>query len=202
MDTKEILAYEEKNIKSDQMWDADTVGPVFFCIYCFHKMTDYPAYCSHCGHTNTIYKAPKNVRDQKYCNVHSQKLAVGWCALCAKPICELCDSQGKNPSEYFDYTVNLKCKSCLDKSEKLAQDHEGHLKNGVCCRHEDVKAVNNCITCNSPICENCSYSLETSNGIFFKKIENYGPYCLTCLRRARIEKAFKSKVSWKPYKKI
>ncbi len=191
---------ERKAVQVDTMWNADTIGPAYFCIYCFHENKDYPAYCSHCGHVSTIYKAPSDVKKFTRCHNHKDKNAVGWCALCAKPICEICDSEGKKPDDYFDYTVNLKCKTCVEESNRLQQEHEQHvIAEKACSRHEEIDYINKCTTCGTQMCSNCSYGLVTIKGRFFKSEEVTGPYCLLCLRQARVEKTSSNSGSWKPY---
>lgn len=197
---KKLYEYELENIKSSKIWDANIIGPVVFCIFCFHELKDYPTYCTYCGHVSMIFKAPNDVRKQNWCYKHTNKTAVGWCALCAKSICEVCDNKGKKPSEYFDYTVNLKCKDCVKRIKVLETEYNNHLKkSGSCCRHEDIKAVYRCKVCNSSLCTNCAYSSELTKGSIFKKIEIDGPFCLPCLRTDKVKKARSSKFNWLQY---
>lgn len=199
--SQEIFEYDQKNTQSNRMWDADAVGPVYFCIYCFHIQKDYPAYCSHCGHANTVYKAPSNV-EKKFarCYIHPLKQAVGWCDLCARGICEKCDNNGKDPKDYFAYTVNLQCKNCVAKSKELENEHKKHVsEKGVCYRHEDIKSLTKCTGCGIQLCGNCSYATVATKGFLLRKKIIEGPFCLTCLRGQRVRLTGHNKGNWKPY---
>lgn len=181
---------DEADVQADRSWNPDKIGPLSRCNKCFNLMNGPKAYCSRCGHISTVFNAPDNCKAKfPYCSNHKDRLAVGWCDLHAKPICEKCDSEGKDPEDYFDYTVNLECKDCVAESKALKKAYSEKLKKtGSCSKHSTNKAIVNCKSCKMPLCKNCAYNLTYIVIVkknLFKKIEediNEGPYCLGCVR--------------------
>jgi hypothetical protein len=178
------------DIQPNISWNPEKLGPLSCCIKCFKLMNGTKAFCSRCGHISTIFNAPDNCKTKlKYCSNHKGRLAVGWCDLHAKPICENCDSQGIKLEDYYDYTVNLNCKNCLAEANVLKNAFLKDLeKTGSCCKHSTNRAIFSCISCDLPLCKNCAYNLSYSVTIkknVFQKVTNdfaEGSYCLGCLR--------------------
>ncbi len=160
-----------------RVWDAHAIGPLDRCSTCFTPKEDRSgvAFCSRCGHIDSDF-GPVFVEDEELqqarCHLHPLEPAVGYCCLCAEPICKTCEA--KRGSSYFPPGPLLYCRQCLARSNELKETYLTDIEaRQVCGKHPRVIAEYRCRKCNLPLCASCSY---------FEGRSFVGPYCLPCFR--------------------
>jgi hypothetical protein len=176
---------------NNEIWDPNEIGPTDRCIKCFTPYNDDYAFCSYCGHISTVFKTPYEISRVK-CYKHSDQNAIGYCCLCAEPICDECNSKD---DQHFSFTAGFKdlyyCKDCKTKQKEIEHNfNETTIKQGLCSKHHNIKAQFECIKCGLILCSNCAYF--TNRGWFRKRIGK-GPYCLACFR---VETVKGGRVGW------
>ena len=171
------------NEKQQGIWDPNEVGPFDRCFKCFTPYNDDFAFCLFCGHVSTAFDTPREVTGAT-CHKHSGDQAIGFCCLCAEPICDDCKE-----NEHYSIAGGLRdlyyCCSCVRKAEDIKKEFQKKTKEQrLCAKHHDTKASFECIECGFSMCNNCAYFIK--KGWFRKKIGD-GPYCLSCFRSGTIK---------------
>ena len=171
------------NENRQDTWDPNEVGPFDKCIKCFTPYNNDFAFCSFCGHVSTVFDTPRDATGEK-CHKHKRVQAIGFCCLCAEPICDDCKEK-----EHYSIAGGFRdlyyCRSCVRKAEDIKNEFKNKTKEQrLCAKHHDSKASFECVECGLSICSKCAYF--TNKGLFRKKLGD-GPYCLACFRSATIK---------------
>ena len=74
---------------NSQQWDPNEVGPPGVCLRCFTPDDDTHAFCPRCGHVGTVFTESLYAAERPCAN-HPATPAIGYCCLCARPICGEC----------------------------------------------------------------------------------------------------------------
>ncbi len=160
-----------------EIHDPNEIGPIGVCLRCFVRESEDYAFCLNCGRKQSPFDASFYPADGA-CHLHPQKEAIGYCCLCAHPVCKDC-------LEREGYSIaapgpRYYCKACVERSREIEARYFAELKASGCCgKHTGVPAIAFCTDCGLPLCRSCAYFKVS--GLFRRK-RGEGPFCLVCFR--------------------
>jgi hypothetical protein len=160
-------------------WDPNDYGPDNACLRCFAPISpqDEYAFCTRCGEISTVFDMPEKTKGR--CEYHFDRTAIGYCVLCAKPICSDCVDYTTRP--FWPPIPRHHCKRCVQLAKTTEQRFFDHLgASGVCAKHEGVLAAHICKKCGLPLCPPCACFRK--RGLLRVHLGD-GPYCLVCFRQ-------------------